>query len=602
MIALIKLSGDFGGRISVTAGSPDPADPNPADLEPVELPARRGFSISYQGKTLLSRIDPVTQGERVAAEIPLKEETLYFCPSPLYGYGLVAFLGRLPKNSAVLCVEADGKLFEISQKALGELSGANARGENLRPFALLKTTQPEKLCAFVRETWGQRRFRRLEEIRLGGGWQLFPGLYESLAHTLRQEMAVEWGNAMTLIRLGRLYARNFIRNLAFLPGGENITALNFGRSPVLVLGAGPSLDSILNGLSRARASGQRSFKIVCVDTCLPALHERSIQPDLAVILESQHWNLRDFSGAQGRKIDAAIDLSALPASARVLGGKRFFFATPWTELALFKRLQEAGLLPETFIPLGSVGLSAAALALRISSGPVLTGGIDFSYTLDSYHARSTPGHLSLERTQSRTTSLINAAAAFKDGTFTALSKTGQTVRSDPSMRKYRNLFEQEFGGNPRILDIAGSGLPLGIKTITASEAFAILNGSMDAANGSASGGASHNGGQTDKREKLAAFVLREMETLNTLRETLSGESPLEPARLEELLDSADYLWAHFPECAGTGGQKTGGRRPAATDLSFLKRVRTEIEPFLKCWEMALDRQENAVDEHISHNM
>ena len=563
-----KLSGDNGGRISAAAGSPDSQNlPDPQ--EPVELPARRGFSISYQGKTLLSRIDPVTQGERLAAEIPVKEETLYFCPSPLYGYGLAAFIGRLPRNSAVLCVEADRKLFEISQKALGELP------ESPLNLALIKTSQAEKLCAFVRETWGQRRFRRLEEIRLGGGWQLSPELYEGLAHTLRQEIAVEWGNAMTLIRLGRLYSRNFIRNLAFLPGGENIAALNFGGSPVLVLGAGPSLDSILKELSPVPPPDQRRFKIVCVDTCLAALHERSIQPDLAVILESQHWNLRDFSGARGRKIDAAIDLSALPASARVLGGKRFFFATAWTEMALFKRLEEAGLLPETFIPLGSVGLSAAALALRISSGPVLTGGIDFSFTLDSYHARSTPAHSSLERTQCRTTSLINAAAAFKDGTFTALSKAGQTVRSDPSMRKYRNLFEQEFGDNPRILDIAGSGLPLGVKTISPAEALAVLNGS--GADSSARGGASQNNALADK---LAAFARREIKTLNTLKETLSGESPLERPRMEELLDSADYLWAHFPECAGTGG-----RRPESTELSFLKRVRTEIEPFLKCWEM-----------------
>ena len=556
--------------------------PGSDSTNPAELPARRGFSISYRGKTLLSRIDPVAQGERLAAEIPVQEKTLYVCPSPLYGYGLAAFLQRLPENSAVLCVEADEKLFEISRKAFKELQHAPGG------MALLEASQPEKLCAFVRETWGGRRFRRVEEIRLGGGWQLFPTLYGDFVHILRQEMAVEWGNAMTLIRLGRLYARNLIRNLALLPDGGNIAALDFASSPVLVLGAGPSLDTILDELSSCSASaggpGQRRFRIVCVDTCLPALHERSIQPDLVVILESQHWNLRDFSGAQGRKIDAAIDLSALPASARVLGGKRFFFATPWTELALFKRLEEAGLLPETFIPLGSVGLSAVALALRVSSGPVLAGGIDFSYTLDSYHARSTPGHLALERGQCRTKSLINGAAAFKEGTFAALSKTGQTVRSDPAMRKYRDLFQQEFGDKTRLLDIAGSGLPLGVKTVSLPEAFAILNGS--AAAGFCSAG-SHNGGHAGKREKIAAFIRREMKALNTLKETLSGESPLEPARLEELLDSADYLWAHFPECAGAGGLKTGGRRPEATDISFLKRVRTEIDPFLKCWEQGM---------------
>ena len=550
------------------------------------MPARRGFSISYQGKTLLSRIDPVAQGERLAAELPVTEKTLYFCPSPLYGYGLDAFIRRLPGDSAVLCVEADEKLFEISQKAFRAPPLNETPGDTeLRPLALVQASQPEKLCAFVRETWGGRRFRRVEELRLGGGWQVFPQLYGDFLHILRREMAVEWGNAMTLIRLGRLYARNLIRNLAVLPEGESITALDFGHSPVLVLGAGPSLDSVLNELSSLSADGRRRFKIVCVDTCIPALHERSIQPDLVLILESQHWNLRDFSGARGRKIDAAIDLSALPASARVLGGKRFFFATPWTELALFRRLEEAGFLPELFIPLGSVGLSAVALALRLSSGPVITGGIDFSYTLDSYHARSTPGYLDLERTQCRTKSLINAGPVFREGTFSALSKTGRNVRSDPAMRRYRDLFQQEFGGKTRLLDIAGLGLPLGVKTVSLSDACAILNG----------GGASDarsvgtaNSQSADKREKIAAFVRREMEILEALKAALSGSRPLEPACLEKLLDSADYLWAHFPECAGAGG-----RRPALTDISFLKRVRTEIDPFLKCWEIARGCRENA---------
>ncbi|MCL2373875.1 MAG: hypothetical protein FWC65_01360, partial [Treponema sp.] len=304
----------------------------------------------------------------------------------------------------------------------------------------------------------------------------------------------------------------------------------------------------------------------------------AIQPDLVVILESQHWNLRDFSGARGRNIDAAIDLSALPASARVLGGKRYFFATPWADLALFRRLEDAGILPEIFAPLGSVGLNAAALALRLSCGNVITGGIDFSYTMDGYHARSTPAHMELHRGQLRTKSLINAAAAFREGTFAARSKTGQAVRSDPAMRNYRDLFEEAFGGNPRLFDITGQGLPLGVKTVSPSEAFAILN---EGSRPQPSALLAENTPPLNAREKIAAFIQRETAALKTLRQALSGENPLEPPHFEDLLDNADYLWAHFPECAGAGG-----RRPAATDLSFLKRVRVEIDPFLKCWEEA----------------
>ena len=601
MIVSKKHSGNSGEDITNLREFPGKL---PVEVQlPKEVPARRGFSIVYRGKTLLSQIDPVSQGERLTAGIPVKERTLYFCPSPLYGYGLPLFLEKLKnesqgKNSALLCAEADEKLLEISKKAVGALC-ASATESGFRQLALTKASSPEQICAYVRETWGERVFRRVEVIRLNGGCQLFPELYTDIKETLARELAVEWGNAMTLIRLGRLYIRNLIRNLALLPESENITALDFGSSPVLALGAGPSLDPLLDELTTLSGGnipppGRRRYKIICVDTCLPALHERAILPDLAVVLESQHWNLRDFSGARDREISAAFDLSALPASARVLGGKRCFFATPWTTLRLFRRLGEAGLEPETFFPMGSVGLCAAALALRISSGPVLAGGIDFSFSLDAYHARSTPAHSELQRKQNRFRSILNAGAAFRPGAFSALSKTGGAVRSDPAMRRYRDLFEQEFGGNPRLHDIAGSGLNLGVKTVSPAEAFSILNGAgetpavrplatdLPAARLPAASQSSAGSPAAWQKEKIAAFIRRETAALYELKEMLCGEIAANPGRMEELLDTSDYLWAHFPDCAGAGG-----RRPSCTDLGFLKRVRAETEPFIKLWEKSL---------------
>ena len=572
-----------------------------------EIPARRGFYIAYKGKTLLSRIDPVAQGERIAEETPLKEKTLYFCPSPLYGYGLHLFLQKLEKsyakNSAILCVEADEKLFEISKKALGgllESAKEHSGSEELIPLALVNNSDPESLCSFVRETWGERVFRRVELFRPGGGWQLFPELYDEMAFTLRREIALEWGNAMTLIRLGRLYTRNLIRNLAKYAMSRNIKDLNYGSSPILVLGAGPSIDPILDELAQLSGGkipgpGKRPYKIICVDTSLTALNDRGIIPDLTVILESQHWNLRDFSGVKDKVIDAAIDLSALPASTRVLGGKSLFFTTQWTHLLLFKRLEEAGLLPGTFSPLGSVGLSAVSLALYLGTGPVVLGGIDFSYTLDASHARSTPVHSELLRRQNRFRSLINPAALNEKG-FSALSKCGLTVKSDPVMRNYRDLFIQEFSANTRLLDIKSSGLPLGVNTLPIAEAHAVLNKSDGSPEGAASSdhlkvvrrasppgnAAPQNCLPQNNEGKTIAFIRREAGYLESLKGILCGEINTGTEKLEELLDTLDYLWAHFPDCAGAGG-----RRPKSTDIGFLKRVRTEIDPFLKLWKKTL---------------
>jgi len=296
---------------------------------------------------------------------------------------------------------------------------------------------------------------------------------------LRREIAVDWGNAITLAKLGRLYIRNALRNISLLPHFQSIANLSFGSSPLLVLGAGPSLDETLDTLEihfsgNLRCPEKRPFKIICVDTCLVALKDRNIVPDLVVILESQYWNLRDFIGCKGWNVRSAIDLSAYPASARILSGEGFIFMTPWTSLRIFERLKNSGLCPLVISPLGSVGLTAAEVARRISCGKIIFSGLDFSFTADKYHARSTPGHRSRLNAQNRIKGIVNTAA-FDAASFTAVSKSGVNIKSSPVMRNYRDLFEQEFAGDPRLFDITGTGLPLGIKALSYEEAVSVLS-------------------------------------------------------------------------------------------------------------------------------
>jgi hypothetical protein len=555
-------------------------------------PGNKGEGLSRQGKTLLSGIDPVGRAERAADAVPVMDGTLYFCPSPLYGYGLERLLARLAgfPHSAVLCVEADPELFALSQE---HFSPALNDNQKLR---LTNHCEIETLCAFFRREWGPRFFRRVEMIRLNGGWQLHAALYDTLADSLRREIALDWGNAMTLTKLGRRYIRNALRNLSLIPHCHSLGRLSFGGDPALVLGAGPSLDQTLDGLyvrfGRALLEREgRPFRIICVDTCLPALKERGIQPDLAVILESQHWNLEDFTGLSGWNVPAAFDLSALPRSAAVLAGGLFLFFTPWTNLNIFERLGAAGLLPASLPPLGSVGLSAAMTARRLTCGTIITAGLDFSFTLDSYHARSTPGHKNRLRRHNRFTGLLNVPAAFGGAVTPAVSKTGGQVFSSHSLRNYRDLFEREFAaangaaasGDTRFFDLTGSGLPLGLKTLAPQAAFDILS----AGNSNASLSMPPCADNPALAEKLRTFICGEQNRLTLLRNMFTGESAVDYDTLAALIDECDYLWAHFPDYAAADRRPVKTELESGAALSFLKRLRVEIDPFLKLWGMVL---------------
>ena len=531
-------------------------------------PARRGFSVYYRGRALLSLVDPVRQAERaVEASLPQAAGTLYLLPSPLLGYGIPLVMRNLPPDSALLCVEADQALYDLSVEHIGTLEIVKDDR-----FRFVRTENPAALAAFAGRTWERRRFRRVAELRLTAGWQLNADFYRAAFGALQSAIATEWSNILTLTRLGRLYMRNAIRNLRLLAERPGVESLDFGSCPVIVLGAGPSLDTFLD--SMARRPPPPGCRILCVDTALRPLLERNVRPDLVVALEAQHWNLRDFSGAGAWRIPVAMDMSALPATGGVLGGETYMFWTRWTDLSVFERLSALKLLPAELPPLGSVGLSAVSLALRLGTGLIFTAGMDFAFTLDKYHCRGSPSHGEILKKHTRFGGLYPTAAAARAG---VAADSG--LYSDPAMENYRRLFGREFAGGGRVFAIAGSGPGLGVERISYDEVIRV----MTAASYGGGGGGKPAETAPSRSHRLRSFVDREEGLLYELLGILKGDSKAGYGRLDSLLDEASYLWAHFPDCAG------GSARPPSNDIIFLKRVRAEIEPFIKVWDYAAQR-------------
>jgi hypothetical protein len=140
------------------------------------------------------------------------------------------------------------------------------------------------------------------------------------------------------------------------------------------------------------------------------------------------------------------------------------------------------------------------------------------------------------------------------------------------------------------MDAGTLGLDLGLPRIETDEALTLLTTRRDRGGISAGRGNEETeihdaepvcGHGDERTEAILAFVNDELERLSLLRNALSSKDNATGTELARLVDECDYLWAHFPECAGADGL-----RPPLDNISFLKRVRAEIEPFAKAFTLA----------------
>jgi len=125
---------------------------------------------------------------------------------------------------------------------------------------------------------------------------------------------------------------------------------------------------------------------------------------------------------------------------------------------------------------------------------------------------------------------------------------------------------------------------LGLETLKIKDAIEILSGRNNVNTEKLFKNKSYSGINT---KKLVDFITEEIVSLKKLKNKLTISNTNMDEELDILLNNADYLWAHFPDCAGAEG-----RRPPVSDLIFLKRVRAEIDPYIKRWEMTLGELKN----------
>ncbi len=423
------------------------------EAQPRLVDTGRGYTITYRGKALYSPRDPQGGAIRRVEKIVLEPKTLVLIPSLGLGYGIPELLDKIPDSCHILCIEVDERLFKLALSAGPALPKSNR-------LTIIRTTQPKQAAAVVYKL-GLWRFRRLLPLHLSGGYQLYRREYRELQEALEEEIRLFWQNKLTLVALAHLWLKNLFTNLRLLPEAGDISELSTDR-PVLVTGAGPSLEKSLDWIARIR----KQTILMAVDTSLPVLKQADLLPDWVITLDAQIYTILDFIPCRDPRIKLLCDLTSNPQSLRLFP-ELFFFSTRFHPLQLFDRLESAGLLPTPLQPRGSVGVSAVEAALLMTKGPVLFTGLDFSYPQGQTHARGAPSqramHLNCTRIRPCGMSVFETLLArprlWIEG------KRGKRLLSDLVLHSYARQLHSIVAESPRTFDLGPEGLPVGAQRI-----------------------------------------------------------------------------------------------------------------------------------------
>lgn len=559
---------------------------NQTDFQkPCLVDTGRGFSVYYQNRFLYSKYAPKKTIINAVENLEILPGTLFLVSSPLLWHGLEELLKKLPEKCFILALEKDFELYEIAKKSLEEKIEKNPW---LKIAGKVKLLSPEKISYIVNIILNQNiekkdeippvyNFKRTIHLEFSGGAALSKEFYQNIALLAQNAIGSFWRNRLTLTRLGRLYSRNIFKNFSNLPNAVGFSKFTKKiEKPVFIFGAGESTVETLKKISHKEL--QKCF-ILCVDAALPVLSAFKIIPDAVVAVEGQLAIEKAYIGNAKLKSFIFADMASRK---QVLSHSKNFsyFASEYSKTNFLENLKKHDFFPKTIPALGSVGLTASYLALELRKSeeiPVFTSGLDFDFSLGKTHAQNAPAHILRLVSSNRIKKIANYDSAFKNGALRLGKINGTDFFTDISLSGYAKSFKDVFKKNKNFFNCSEFGLNIGIPQVKNEEVKNFLQ-QITAAETNLLELEDEN---LESREKIKNGVLlylkNEKNALERIKTLLSnGKDEKQTQKdfdkeLENLISEREYLFLHFPD----------GYKYDTKNTSFLKRVRSEIDFFLK---------------------
>ena len=538
---------------------------------PCLIECGQGVSVLYKDRYLYSKYAPSKAINNLIENLTISDNSIVLIFSPALWLGIERLIEKLPQTSKIVAIEFDNNLYNFSTKNLpqkykNEISFFNESTKNDFLLELQKG-----------------HYKKVIPIEFSAGTIFNKEKYNNFFSITQSIVDQNLKNKLTLIKFGRLYSKNIFKNLRLIPNSIPFKNLfNKITKPILVLGAGESLNQTIEKIK----GKEKSFFILSVDAALNSILANNIQPDAIVAVESQIAIEKAYIGKSiNSKIPIFCDLVGRPHIPEIINGPISFFISKYASMKFLDTLSSKNILPPTIKPLGSVGLVAMDIALKLrknDSIKIFFSGLDFSYSVGISHAKNTMAHNNQLISTTKLKSIYNIDTAFSQGTSFVNSKDNSKMITTIALKNYSLLFTDSFKDEKNIFDIGLKGIDLGFKKVFLSEQFFLeAEENQNGRNNFSELLFSNKPEQKNKvllKEIIYEFLSKELNQLFVLKDILSnGEkssyrdnniSLLE--QIQNIIQEREYLFIHFPDAYG----KTNIQ-------SFLNRIKIEADFFIK---------------------
>lgn len=341
-----------------------PLEPTRSGAWTARMPTPDGRSMY-----LSSRYDPVAEGRRFAASVPIEGKYCFVVAGLGLGYHVQALFERLRGDSFILCSEPSVPLIATALTCV-DLTELILSGR----FVILTDDDKTRLH--------ERLKRHSTLMMLGAQFVRHPpstriaeAAQGAITRAIAEFVTYMRMTLVTLVANSRVTCKNIAMNLVNYVATPPIDILHnrFAGDPAVVISAGPSLSRNID-----RLGGLKGRAVLCAtQTVIKPLMQRGIVPDFATSLDFHEMSRKFFEDAGDLR---GVHLVAEPkATWHVVDdypGPVSLLDNSWARLLIGDRLGARGGLK----PGATVAHLAFYLAVYMGCDPIIFVGQDLAYT------------------------------------------------------------------------------------------------------------------------------------------------------------------------------------------------------------------------------